>query len=100
MRQTFGCRPFTAGFFGSSLERGCLSEGELKRARVLTCAHSGEFLHRGRRWTDTDLSLEDGLVDKLRIGANGCAVSLARRNYFNTFLFKSVGFRGSSLGHN
>lgn len=46
-----------------------------------------------------DLSLEDGLVEKLRIGANGCAVGLARRNYFNTFLFKSVGFRGPSLGH-
>lgn len=97
--QTFGCKPFTARFFHSSLEPGCLSERELKR----TCAHSGEFLHHGKRWADTGLSLQEGPVEKLRIGAIRCAVRLEKRNYFSAielvFLFKSVGFRGSSLSH-
>lgn len=95
--QTFGCKPFTARFFHSSLEPGCLSERELKR----TCAHSGEFLQKiVRHW---GLSLQEGPVEKLRIGAIRCAVRLEKRNYFSAielvFLFKSVGFRGSSLSH-
>lgn len=42
-------------------------------------------------------------MEKLRIGAVSCALSLAKRNYFRTielaFLFKNVRFRVSSLGH-
>lgn len=53
---------------------------------------------------DTDLSLQEGQMEKLRIGASNCAVSLAKGKYFrNTielvFLFKCVGFGDSFFGH-
>jgi len=47
---------------------------------------------------DTDLSLQKGHVEKLRVGANSCAVSLAKGTYFRStielaFLFEYLGFR-------
>lgn len=50
------------------------------------------------------MSLQEGHMQKLRIRANNCAVSLAKGKYFiNTiglvFLFKCVEFGGSFLGH-
>lgn len=79
--QTFSCRPFTARFFHSSLEPGCLSERELKR----TCAHSGEFLHHGKRWTDTGLSLQEGPVGEAKDRCYQVCTEIGKKKLFQCY---------------
>lgn len=51
------------------------------------------------RRVDTDLSLQEGHMEKLRIGASSCAISLVKGKHFRStielvFLFKCVGLGG------